>query len=64
MFVPQSVAVDGSGNVYVANSENSGSVTVYAARAADNVRPIRHLGGVRTAMQYPVGLALDNGGNI
>lgn len=58
---PNDVAVDASGNIYVANGGNaySNSVTVYAAGATGNVAPIQDISGSMTGLVYPSGLALN-----
>ena len=52
---PNDVAVDASGNIYVANGGNaySNSVTVYAAGATGNVAPIQDISGSMTGLVYP-----------
>ena len=55
---PSDVAVDASGNIYVANWGNN-SVTVYAAGATGNVAPIQDISGSMTGLVRPDGLALN-----
>jgi len=65
---PNAVAVDGKGKVYV-SSTPSGSVagcciTVYAKNANGNVAPIRSIGGPKTQIYWPYGIAVDSQDNI
>ncbi|MGB8907717.1 MAG: NHL repeat-containing protein [Candidatus Cybelea sp.] len=55
---PNDVAVDASGNIYVANRDGN-SVTVYAAGATGNVAPIQDISGSMTGLVHPLGLALN-----
>lgn len=61
--VPLAVAVDGAGNVYVANS-NGNSVTVYGSAQSGNATPIRVLAGGATVISGPQGVALDPAGRL
>lgn len=60
---PMGIAVDASGNIYVANSDGA-SVTVYAAGTTGNAAPIENIHGSKTGLAQPWGLALDPSGNI
>jgi hypothetical protein len=60
---PMGIAVDSSGNIYVANSGGR-SVTVYAAGATGNAAAIQTISGSKTGLAQPWGLALDPSGNI
>ena len=51
------VAVDASGNVYVA-SGYPGSVVEYSSDATGNASPISVLSGSDTGLEAPVGIAL------
>jgi len=56
---PFGVALDSSGNVYVANNQGE-SVTIYAAKT---YKPIGRIYGDNTQL-YPVGLTLDSSGQL
>ncbi|MBV8171050.1 MAG: SBBP repeat-containing protein [Candidatus Eremiobacteraeota bacterium] len=60
---PFGVAVDSSGNVYVAN-EGSSSITEYAAGTSGNVAPTKTISGASTGMLDIRGIAVDSSGNI
>lgn len=67
LAVPVGVALDSHGNVYVLNAEGSPtrSVTVYAAGAHGNVKPIRDIVGQNTGLYAaPVGIAVDGSGRV
>jgi hypothetical protein len=57
-------AVDADGDIYVANAYNNrftaleGRITVYAAGANGDVRPIRTIEGDRTGLTFPTGLVI------
>jgi serine/threonine protein kinase, bacterial len=57
------VAVDGSGQLYVANSF-ANTITVYAANAHKNAAPVATIAGTYTGLNQPSGLALDPSGNL
>jgi hypothetical protein len=65
---PVGVAVDSSGNIYVANDlggeSGLGSVTVYPFGANGNVTPITKITGGQTGFDFPTGIALDSSRNI
>ncbi len=65
LALPQSVAVDASGNIYVINSPCAGTVTVYAkgSNGAD-AAPIAIIGGSNTGLIDPRGIASDSSGKI
>ena len=54
---PQGISVDASGNIYVANSNNT--VTIYPAGTNGNIAPSKTISGSKTKLGYPYGLALD-----
>ena len=58
---PLGLAVDGSGNIYVANNANS-TVTIYSSTANGNVAPTG--GFFSTQIKDSAGVALDKLGNI
>jgi hypothetical protein len=61
---PEGVAVDDSGNMYVANEVNN-SVTVYAAGSTGNVAPVQTIMGSNTGLGIPFGIAIGpTDGNI
>lgn len=66
--LPTGVAIDGSGNLYVANvstSGGTGSITVYAPNANGDALPIRTITGPNTLLATrPAAIALDAGGNL
>ncbi len=65
---PVGVAVDCSGNIYVANYEGGpseyGSVTVYQPGSDGDAKPARTIVGVDTGIRQPYGVALDFDRNI
>ncbi len=68
---PQAIALDSSGNIYVANARfgadpqgDSGSITVYPAGSSGNVTPTAVIRGAKTLVNRPVGLAVDQSGAI
>src|SRR6266571_2890268 len=63
LSIPQGIALDGTGNIYVANINNN-SITVYAAGASGNATPTATIAGGNTGLSFPVGIALDGAGNI
>jgi uncharacterized protein YjiK len=66
--VPEGIALDGTGNIYVANdgSNNSDadSVTVYPKGSTGNAAPSVVISGANTGLSDPQGIAVDGGGNI
>ena len=67
LYVPVGIALDSAGSTYVLNAEGSPtrSVTVYAAGAKGNVKPIRMIVGQKTGLYAaPVGIAVDRGGRL
>ena len=73
---PSAIALDHSGNIYVANQgpvtcsgcacfpAGPGSITAYPPAAYGNERPITTISGANTQLAYPTGIAVDRGGNI
>jgi hypothetical protein len=67
LAVPVGIALDVHGNVYVLNAEGSPtrSVTVYAAGANGNAKPIREIIGQKTGLYAaPDALAVDGSGRV
>src|SRR5437870_6249497 len=58
------IALDGAGNLYVANAGVPYSITVYAAGASGNAPPTATIAGGNTGLNFPAGIALDGAGNI
>jgi len=58
------IALDGAGNIYVANAGVPYSITVYAAGASGNATPTATIAGGNTGLNFPFGIALDGAGNI
>jgi len=73
---PSAIAVDPSGDIYVANEgprtcnacgcfpTGPGSVTVYAPGSYGDAKPIATISGPNTGLGLPFGIALDSSGNI
>ena len=65
---PSGIAVDSSGNIYVANEgSNNGeldSITVYSAGSRGNAAPAKIIAGSSTKLDRPGGVAVDSKGNI
>ena len=71
---PVALAVDGSGDIYVANQAGGpvvpgqrlrqGTITVYPAGSTGNVAPASTIKGSATGLVYPVSIALDSNRNI
>jgi hypothetical protein len=70
LSAPQGIAVDGAGNIFVANltggALQNGSITVYASGSNGNVAPSATISGpeVETLLLSPQGLAVDSADNI
>ncbi len=63
-YHPSGIASDANGNLYATNASSYDSVTVYAASASGNARPIATIEGGDTGLSDPAGIALDSKGNI
>jgi sugar lactone lactonase YvrE len=66
LYSPLGVALDATGNIYVANQIapgllSGGGVTVYPTGANGNVAPVANITGSNTGMNIPWGLALSGG---
>lgn len=71
---PASIAVDASGDIYVANQHGGpigpgniyapGGVTIYHSGSNGNVAPTATIVGAATGLVDPLGIALDSSGNI
>jgi len=61
---PVGVALNSSGELYVANSSYPVSITVYARGAAGDAKPLRTISGVHTGLTQPEWLTLDDTGRI
>jgi sugar lactone lactonase YvrE len=77
---PSAIAVDHSGNIYVANEghvkcvrgcnrcnaipNGPGSVSVYAPGSSGNAVPTATIGGPNTGLKFPYEIAVDSDGNI
>jgi hypothetical protein len=68
MGIPNGIAVDSAGNIYVTNwfagTPCVGSITVYAAGSNGDASPIAQIKGKKTRLCAPWGAALDTNGNI
>jgi hypothetical protein len=74
LYNPTGIALDLSGNIYVANGGGGdynfgadyapGTVTVYPAGSNGDVAPIATINGSATGLIDPIGVALDSNGNI
>lgn len=60
---PHGIAIDRSGNIYVANAGNS-SITVYRANRTGDRAPLAVIRGSKTGLASPYGIALDSAGYI
>ena len=59
---PRGIALDGKGNIYIANFNSS--VTVYPAKSAGDALPSAIISGSNTGLTTPNSIALDSMGNI
>ncbi|HKV55986.1 MAG TPA: NHL repeat-containing protein, partial [Candidatus Binataceae bacterium] len=63
MAAPQGIAHDSSGRIYISNSATS-TIAVYPADTNGNVAPLAVIGGPKTGLTVPGGVALDPSGDI
>ena len=65
---PSAIALDRSGNLYVANdgggSSGSGNIVVYRAGATGDVKPMVSIDGADTGINFPSSVAIDSAGDI
>ena len=65
---PFAIAIDASGNAYVANLAagpgGTGSITTYAAGTSGNIAPLTAISGIATMLAEPAGITVDRNGNI
>ena len=63
LAIPDAIALDSMGNIYVANADiHESSVTVFAPGSNGNIAPIREISN--TDLELPFGLTLDSTPNI
>ncbi len=60
MILPAGIARDGNGRIYVTNPSTN-TVTIYSGDATGNVRPVEIIGGSKTRLANPTGIAYWNG---
>lgn len=63
LSVPQGVAVDNAGNIWVTNTGTS-SITEYAAGSTGNVAPINTVQGSSTFLTTPIGITFNANGDM
>jgi len=63
---PSAIALDASGNLYVANPTSGPvqSITIYAPGANGNVAPIHVIEGASTQLRDPTSVTVDSGGDV
>jgi len=62
LISPDAVALDGAGNIYVADF--AGRVQVFAPGSTGNVAPLRSIAGAATALGSPLGIGVDGNGSV
>jgi sugar lactone lactonase YvrE len=60
---PVALAVDATGEIFVANSQGDG-IVIYAPDSNGNVPPMRMIAGSSTKLDSPVALAIDSSGDL
>lgn len=68
LSAPAGIALDSSGNIYVANPQGgplgTGSITEYSPGSNGDTTPVATVTGAATQLSYPMGVSLDASGNI
>ncbi|HYB89647.1 MAG TPA: SBBP repeat-containing protein [Candidatus Binataceae bacterium] len=58
------IAVDSTGDIYVANEAGGGSITIYLPGSYATVAPLATIAGPNTGLNNPQGIAVDSGGDM